>query len=246
MKQFLLFVLSFVVGIPVFSQATSGKIIYEAKVNMHKQLPPGDEQIKTVMPEFSALEVEVLYRGNLVVVKPKQAIEDARNQPDGPAKGDHMFVSVAAPLSVEIFKNYETGTVVELRELGPKKYLIKDSMPEFQWKLEGQSKTVAGFACKKATTKNKEGDEIVAWYTEAIACPGGPELYGGLPGMILELQAGDNAFVYSAKTVGPIPEKAVLTAPTKGKEMSRKAFDQMIEKEMNAPLRSGKPVRIAF
>jgi len=42
--------------------------------------------------------------------------------------------------------------IVESRELGPKKYLIDDTLRPLKWKLETDTMTINGFLCYKATT----------------------------------------------------------------------------------------------
>jgi GLPGLI family protein len=54
--------------------------------------------------------------------------------------------------NAEIFRDYENEKIVESRELGPKRYLIEDTLRPVKWKLEEETMTVAGYTCKKATT----------------------------------------------------------------------------------------------
>lgn len=58
---------------------------------------------------------------------------------------------------------------------------------KIDWKLINESKTVSGYACKKAITKygNKN---IIAWYTDEIPFQEGPYTFKGLPGLIVSLE----------------------------------------------------------
>lgn len=72
------------------------------------------------------------------------------------------------------------------------------------WQLTDESKLIDDKLCFKATTSiliisrlgNKE-IEITAWYCPEIPIPFGPQNYGGLPGLIMELndRAGLTFFV---------------------------------------------------
>lgn len=65
------------------------------------------------------------------------------------------------------------------------KYLVKDSLPKYQWKITGEVRQIAGFDCKKAITKIADSVVVVAFYTDEILVKGGPESFNGLPGMIM-------------------------------------------------------------
>ena len=103
-------------------------------------------------------------------------------------------------------------------------------------------KTVKGFTCKKATTTSLQGMEVVAWYTEQISCPSGPELFGGLPGMILELNIGDGEIVYTPLEIINTSDPKLVKAPTNGKKITRKEFQKMMEEEFGANASGGGPV----
>jgi len=54
------------------------------------------------------------------------------------------------------------------------KYLVKDSLPKYQWKITGEVRQIAGFDCKKAITKIADSVVVVAFYTDEILVKGGP------------------------------------------------------------------------
>ena len=73
---------------------------------------------------------------------------------------------------------------------------------------------------------------ITAWYTPEIPVNQGPESYWGLPGLILEVNDGKTTIICS-KVVMNIKEKAEIKAPTKGKEISQKEYDETVVNKMN-------------
>jgi GLPGLI family protein len=72
---------------------------------------------------------------------------------------------------------------------------------------------------------------VTAWYTPEIPVSQGPESYWGLPGLILEVNDGKTTIVCS-KVVMNIKEKAEIKAPTKGKEISQKDYDEVVTAKM--------------
>jgi GLPGLI family protein len=72
---------------------------------------------------------------------------------------------------------------------------------------------------------------ITAWYTPEIAVNQGPEGYWGLPGLILEVNDGKTVILCS-KVVLNTKDKALIVAPTKGKEITQAAYDQVVMEKM--------------
>ena len=72
---------------------------------------------------------------------------------------------------------------------------------------------------------------ITAWYTPEIPVNQGPESYWGLPGLILEVNDGKTTIICS-KVVMNVKEKAEIKAPTKGKEISQKEYDEVVTAKM--------------
>jgi GLPGLI family protein len=73
--------------------------------------------------------------------------------------------------------------------------------------------------------------EIVAWYTLQIPINQGPGEYWGLPGLILEVNAGRTTILCSKIVMNP-EEKETIKVPSKGKEVTQKEYDEIITKKM--------------
>jgi len=222
------------------AQVKDGKVVYERKVNMHKRLGPEQESMKNMIPEFDVSKVELLFSGNESIFKRVQEEEDIREsagQPD-----DRQVVRMRVGADNELYKNYATFKAIELTELGPKKYLIDDSTRQFNWKLDetGETRKIQGYTCKKATTKAPRGP-VVAWYTEEITCPSGPDAWGGLPGMILEVNIADGEMVFSAVEISNKTDKKLVSAPTGGKKITRKEYQKMLEDQYGVGGSGGGP-----
>ena len=74
------------------------------------------------------------------------------------------------------------------------------------------------------------------WYTNDIITPAGPENYGLLPGLILEIDVDNGTTVFKATEVKASLNKKELKEPTKGKIIGRKEFQKlqmdMMQQEM--------------
>jgi GLPGLI family protein len=173
------------------------------------------------------------------------------------------------------FKNVKDKTYSVDKEFMGKEFLVKDSLPNYAWKLEGETKLIGGYTCFKATcvrpvsqtdfrnfrpkkeekkkeeatdeAKKSEGEAkktnfmedfelpkevtITAWYTPEIPISQGPENYWGLPGLILEVSDGKTV-VLCSKIVMNSKEKVEIKAPTNGKVISQKEYDETVTKKM--------------
>lgn len=99
------------------------------------------------------------------------------------------------------FYNSKTETAVILREIGGNKY--KSTLNAEQWKnqhkryegmevvLTNETKTILGYACKKAEVKLKDGSVLNVYYATSIMPSSNENSYqfNGIPGFALEYEA---------------------------------------------------------
>ncbi|TXE17574.1 GLPGLI family protein [Psychroflexus gondwanensis] len=69
--------------------------------------------------------------------------------------------------------------------------------------------------------------EIVAWYTPQVPVSHGPSEFWGLPGLIMEVQSGKTTILCSKLILNP-KEKVDIEAPSKGKQVTQKEFQDMV------------------
>ncbi len=81
---------------------------------------------------------------------------------------------------------------------------------------------------------------ITAWFTPQIPVKNGPGEYGGLPGLILELNA-DRTTILCSKIVLNTKDGETIEKPTKGKEVTREEYQTIVmekTKEMRENFRN--------
>jgi GLPGLI family protein len=71
---------------------------------------------------------------------------------------------------------------------------------------------------------------ITAWYTPQIPVNNGPEYYQGLPGLILEVNDGEQTIICSKIVLNP-EDKVEIKEPSKGKEVNQEEFERIQEKK---------------
>ena len=83
----------------------------------------------------------------------------------------------------------------------------------------------------KSTEDEIEITQAEAWYTPEIPVRHGPSEYWGLPGLILELSAGETTILCTKIVLNPT-EKIEITAPKKGSVLNKSEYQDLIQKKM--------------
>lgn len=219
-----------------FCQITEGTITYERKANLHKRLTGDREQMKAFIPEFRTTKHVLLFTDSVSVFK---AVQEQANQQErrfeGGGGGERMmFFSGGGPGgdNSEMFKDFSKGIGYEAREIGAKNYIIGDTLKMSGWKISGESKTIQNYSCFKATMKNAQNQNVIAWFAVGITSPSGPETYGGLPGVILEMDINESEFVYTTTAISEKVEKKEIKEPKRGKHITRSEYNKMMREMM--------------
>jgi len=155
------------------------------------------------------------------------------------------------------YKNVKTNSQVQNQEFYGKNFLVKDSLQPIVWVMGKETKEIGNYTCFKATasistneltwynfswnrlnetTDDSPKDDIAmtiveAWYTPQIPVGHGPLEYWGLPGLILEVSAGNTTILCSKIIINP-KEQVEIKAPEKGKIVSKQEYQQIISKKM--------------
>lgn len=133
----------------------------------------------------------------------------------------------------KLYKNTLTNQLIEDRIFVDKNFLIKDSLPQINWKITKEKKEILGFTCYKATALLKNKMEVTAWYSPKLNFKTGPDKFWGLPGLILDVETimdyggGDVEMgKYIALNLEPYQSNENITAPTKGQEITEEAYQK--------------------
>lgn len=157
------------------------------------------------------------------------------------------------------YKNVKTNTQLQEQEFYGKKFLVKDVLQPIEWSLESETKNIGNYSCFKATAsipsdeltwysfswdklrnttdsdstevKEVKMTQIEAWYSPQIPVRHGPLDYWGLPGLILEVSANNTTMLCSKIVINP-DEIIEIVAPSKGKEVSKNEYQDIITKKM--------------
>ncbi|MFN5987716.1 MAG: GLPGLI family protein [Chitinophagaceae bacterium] len=243
------------------AQMKEGKISYERKINMHRFIT--DPEMKARIPEFRTDKFELLFTEQASLFR--TVVDDEAPDPFANNGGDRggLRFNFRMP-ETSTYSYINAHMQYESRAMFEKTFLVIDSMKQNKWKISGETKTIAKYLCKKATTmvaapqqvrmrfgngprseedtaaapKPKEV-ELVVWYTEDIPVSVGPDNYAGLPGAIMEVDTDNGSNVIVATEVSTKFPKKELVQPTKGDKMNRAQFQDAMKKIMEDMQRGG-------
>lgn len=246
------------IKIIVFAQNSfQGKAIYEWKQSSEdfKKNVLNDPKMDAQMRIFIEQKMDKMFNKTFVLNFDKTISsykeEEKLNLQDNSGGGSWSPNGII----LSYFKDFKLEQLILTTDLMSKIYNVKDSLPNYNWKIESETKQIGGYLCNKATSlklvtkqeldeyqelkmqqeKNptdffeiKEPKEIVitAWYTSEIPINHGPEMYWGLPGLILEL-SNDKTTISCSKIVLNTREKKKIKIQ-KGKEISKSEFEKLV------------------
>ncbi|QEC55024.1 GLPGLI family protein [Flavisolibacter ginsenosidimutans] len=124
-----------------------------------------------------------------------------------------------------VYNDYALGQTITKKPVAEETFLINDSLTKIRWKLTNDTRTIAGYDCKKAIGFIDDTLAVFAFYTDEILITGGPESIHGLPGMVLGLgvpRLHASWFATKVETNG-VP-LAGIKPETKGRKSTRGAM----------------------
>ena len=230
MKRYLI-ICYVVLWVPICARAQytiAGKIEFERKINLYAQIMEyaTDEdkdwidRFKASNPQFKNTFFDLYFNKANSIYKPGRETgnETSHSWSEGPAKNNIVFT------------DFNTKQVKALKLVYEQKFFVQDSMRKIDWKEKDEIRTIANYKCHKAVGRICDSVYVVAFYTEDIPTGGGPEMFGGLPGMIMELAIPRLHTTWTATKVDLItPAETDFAMSEKGKKVSEKELFETIQ-----------------
>jgi len=228
----------------VVTYKTNRKIDFNAddsKMNADMQ-----KQIQEMLKKQFQREYSLNFTNSESVYKEVQNLETPKSS------GGMTIIMAGSGISDVLYKNIKEKRYANKRDMMGKLFLIKDDLEKLDWKLEDETKKIGAYQCYKATAKrmrriqntlstmNSEEEKgepkeeeitITAWYTPEIPISNGPGNYGGLPGLILEVNDGEENILCSKIVLNPKKE-IEIKEPAKGKIIKEQEFEHIMEKKI--------------
>jgi len=224
---------------------TSGTIEYQKRVNTFQVInnviaPYADpnvkaqfqqqlDQYKKTQQQFATFNSSLIFNDNKTLLTPIKPVIPYQSFQLNPVTAE----------SNTIYTDLSASKIVMEKDAMGEQFLLADSTRKVKWRITDETREILGYDCIRANGIVSDSIYVVAFYTDKIRVSGGPELFNGLPGMILQLAIPhENVSWVATKVVDQTPAKAI-TAPQKGKPVNTQQLLATIRKAMDAYRRSG-------
>ncbi len=209
----------------------SGTIVYEEVMKLNIELNDESAAFISMMPNESKNEKVLYFNSESSLYKNVEKVQEESGVIEQETEGVIVMVEMSGPED-EVYCDLKNKENIEQTEFMSRQFLIVDKAVEFPWKLTGNQKQILDYQCQEAIYENESGEITTAWFTPQIPVSVGPSIYSGLPGAILSISrdSGDYKIVAKSINIGNIDE-SVLVKPKKGKKLSRKEFDIMVDEK---------------
>lgn len=146
-----------------------------------------------------------------------------------------------------VHNNYATHRTITQKPVAEETFLVEDSLKEIRWKLTADTRTIAGFDCRKAIGFVDDTLAVFAFYTDEILVKGGPESVQGLPGMILGVGVPRlHATWFATKVEINGINTATIKPAIKGKKVGRQQMMSQLDAVMKNWGKYGSAMRLNF
>lgn len=256
MKQTIIVLFAFLFINGLAAQNFQGVATYKTHRKLDIKLD--STQVQTEMHErMMAMLKKQFEKTYLLTFTKETSLYKEDEQLEAPQPAGMRMMVVTTGGSDILYKNMKENRFTSQSEVFGKKFLVRDTLRPLDWKLENETKNIGNYTCYKATmTRTIEvvesgisvnGDKdldanadkepemreitVTAWYTPQIPVNNGPERYQGLPGLILEVNDGQQTIVCSKVVLNP-DDKVAIKEPEKGMKVNQEKFEAIVNKRM--------------
>lgn len=155
---------------------SAGRIEYEKKINLRKQIEDDSwlANLKDQIPEFRTDYLYLYFKDDKTLFEKKEDNEQVIPLFDTDKSIDDI-----------VFTDLSNQTFVKKENVFENVFLISDSIRKIDWRITNDTRTIAGFECRKAIGVILDTVYVIAFYTDEITVSGGPFSFCNLTGMIL-------------------------------------------------------------
>lgn len=178
------------------------------------------EQYKKTQPQFKVLKSTLVFDNSKTLFTPL---------PPETTSGSFLSIPEADQYNT-IYTDLGAHSVTAQKAVFEQTFLVKDSVRKIKWKITDETRQIAGYECRRANGLMMDSIYVVAFFANQIPIPGGPESFGGLPGMILEVALPHENLIWKAISVteGANSVQSIVP-PQKGKPVNNKQLFETLK-----------------
>jgi len=210
---------------------TTGIIDFTETRKLELKIEGDGSQFASSLPDKITSAKQLVFTPESTLYRKKEADEIMNEMME--TGNQTMKIVIEEPANI-LYTDLSEKACTEQKEFMTRKFLVEGPAEVFAWKLTGEQEIMLGYSCQKAVAES-DSSEISAWFTSEIPMPGGPAGFGGLPGMILRVEAenGDRVISASAVSIEGIPQDE-MKKPRKGKKVTDEEFRAIVAERAGA------------
>ncbi|MEM8558425.1 MAG: GLPGLI family protein [Bacteroidota bacterium] len=224
------------------ASAQQGTVTYTATVKLDNvDLPPEFEALRDQIPSETSSERVLRFTETeaLTSTSSSERESDVADPSELTETGEqrvHIRVR-GAQVNDQTYVDLDTGEIVRQRDFLGRAFRIQREAEPLAWRLTGEQSEFLGYTAQKAVAEH-DSTTYEAWFTPEIPVSAGPDAYGGLPGLILVLTAGNRTFEATSVDLSPLAEGAI-EKPSEGQEVTSEEFARIVEERTREREASG-------
>jgi len=238
MKKYILILVVFTMGIAnipdLMSQEELRGTVYFQKIDKFDYEPTGrlelDQYAKTLPSEFKFEKVLHFDTQRSLFEKSENPAITELSRRDRWILRRSQFGKNPKPEAEKIYCDFENEEKTEVLEFMTRAFLVESKIDKHAWKFLNTPKKIQDYICMAAET-TIDSQVVKVWFTPQIPVPAGPEIYNGLPGMILAVEKNDET-IYMATSIELNPAEDKLIKPKEGKKITKEKLDKLIEEKI--------------
>lgn len=150
---------------------------------------------------------------------------EAENTPD-----ENITVVSGNSESNKIYKKSNAKEFIKKTNLLGKDVTIADQLIDFKWTIKDETVTIGDYSCKVAEGLYNE-KKITAYFTTQINVSEGPDIFQGLPGLIIKLDTPDKT--YLVKNIVTKKENTKIDIPSSEESMSISEYEKIKKEQID-------------
>ena len=148
--------LVFTIQIGIMAQTFQGMAVYESKTSMaeFKSRMEGNKNITLEMQKNMQDRMKAMFEKTFILNFDKSASiykEEEKLDSPGQNNGGMRMMSSMTGGGGTYYKDIKQKVYTVDKEFMGKEFLVKDSLPNLNWKMEGETRVIGGYNCFKAT-----------------------------------------------------------------------------------------------
>jgi GLPGLI family protein len=140
----------------------------------------------------------------------------------------------------DVYKSFTDQLMVSILRLSGNILRIERALPDYAWEISNEVASIAGMSCKKAFTTTSNGNIREAWFTDDIPVANGPDVFHGLPGLILKIETAQYTIeATKISFIDPVPIKKPTMGELVAPEEIRNRIFGVIQGNKEQTIRNG-------